>query len=104
MGLLTLYSGLLLPWLGGALWLVFAESHMNRNTPPNRFRQAGYGFFVGYAVLFLAIITANKLTGTVSWSGLMMFLLVFTASGVVAVWRNRVTAPVFHPVPQTPLS
>jgi hypothetical protein len=104
MGLLTLYIGLLLPWLGGTLWLVFAESHLNCNTPPNRFRQAGYGFFVGFAVLFLAIITANELTGTVSWLGIMLFLFVFSASGGVAVWRNRVTASSFHPVPQTPLS
>ena len=104
MGLLTLYIGLLLPWLGGTLWLVFAESHFNSNIPPNRFRQAGYGFFVGFAVLFLAIITANELTGTVSWLGIVLFLLVFFASGGVAVWRNHVTASSFPPVPQSPLS
>jgi hypothetical protein len=104
MELLTLYFGLLLPWLGGVLWLAFAESKMSRNEPPNRFRQIGYGFFVGYAVLFFAIITANKLTGTVSWSSLMLFLLVFSASGCVAVWRNRLKTSTFQSPPQAPLS
>jgi len=104
MDLLTLYSGLLLPWLGGVLWLAFVESQMSRNGPPNLFRQIGYGFFVGYAVLFLAIISANKLTGTVTWSSLMVFLLIFSASGCVAIWRNRLKAPAFQSPPQAPLS
>ncbi len=96
MGLLTLYTGLLLPWLGGVLWLDFAESCMGCKTPPNRFRQAGYGFFVGYAVLFLAVIAGNKLAGAVSWPGLMLFLLVFVASGGVAVWRNPVATVITY--------
>jgi len=95
-GLLTLYSALFLPWLGGALWLVFVDSRFNGNEPVNRFRQAGYGFFLGYAVLFLAIMASNKLTGAVSWPGLMAFLLIFTISGGIAAWLSRgrsVTAP-----------
>ena len=103
MELLTLYFGLLLPWLGGVLWLASVESQMSRNEPPNLFRQIGYGFFVGYAVLFLAIISANKLTGTVTWSSLMAFLLVFSASGCVAIWRNRLKIPAFQSPPQAPL-
>ena len=86
MGLLTLYAGLLLPWLGGTLWLAFADSRFNSNNPINRFRQAGYGFFLGYAVLFLAVMASNKFTGAVSWPGLMVFLLIFTVSGSIAVW------------------
>jgi len=89
MGLLTLYSGLLLPWLGGAFWLAFIESQFSDNTQANRFRLTGYGFFLGYAVLFLAIMTSNELTGTVSWPGLMTFLLIFAISGGVAVWKTR---------------
>ncbi|MCP4048341.1 MAG: hypothetical protein GY732_20375, partial [Gammaproteobacteria bacterium] len=104
MGLFTLLIGLLLPWLGGALWLTFAESRMGRNSPPNRFRQAGYGFFVGFAVLFAAIIIANKLTGSVSWWVLMLFLLVFSVSGGLAVWRNRIPTSISHSVPQVPPS
>ena len=89
MGLLTLCFGLLLPWLAGVLWLDFTESLLGRKTPPNRFRQIGYGFFIGYAVLFLALIAGNTMTGTVSWLGLMVFMLVLNASGGAAIWFNR---------------
>lgn len=89
MGLLTLYSGTLLPWLGGTFWLMFADSRFNRNAPTNVFRQFGYGFFFGYAVLFVAIVISNKLSGSVSWSSLMVFLLLFTALGAIAAGWNR---------------
>ena len=75
MDLLTLYAGLLLPWLGGTLWLAFADARFNSHTQSNRFRQAGYGFFLGYAVLFIAVMAGNTFSGAVSWPGLMMFLL-----------------------------
>jgi hypothetical protein len=104
-GLLTLYCGLLLPWLGGTLWLAFAESLLNRSTQANRFRQAGYGFFLGYAVLFLAIIFSKHLSAGVSWPGLMVFLLIFTASGAIAAWLGRTaTSSTAPPSPQAPLS
>jgi hypothetical protein len=88
-GFLTLCAGLLLPWLGGTLWLVFVERKFTSNNKINRFRQVGYGFFLGYAVLFLAIMAGNTLTGTVSWSGVMLFLLFFAFSGGIAVWQSR---------------
>jgi hypothetical protein len=88
-GFLALCAGLLLPWLGGTLWLVFVECKFTNSNKINRFRQVGYGFFLGYAVLFLAIMAANKLTGTVSWSGVMLFLLFFALSGGIAVWQSR---------------
>lgn len=88
MGLLTLYSGILLPWLGGIFWLIFVDAHFNKHGGINRFRQAGYGFFLGYAILFLAIVGSNKLTGLVSWPQLMVFLLVFTVGGAIAAWLS----------------
>lgn len=89
MGLLTLYTGTLLPWLGGTFWLIFAESRFNRNAPPNRFRQLGYGFFIGYAVLFVAILGSHRLTGGVSWPALMAFLSLFALGGAVAARLGR---------------
>jgi len=89
MDLLTLYSGLLLPWLGGTLWLAFADIQFNGSGQINRFRQVGYGFFLGYAMLFIAIMVSNKFSGTVNWPGLMFFLLLFSASGGFAVWQSR---------------
>jgi hypothetical protein len=103
-GLLTLYCGLLLPWLGGTLWLIFAESRFKRQYQTNRLRQAGYGFFLGYMVLFLGILTGNQLTGTVSWPDLMVFLLVFAASGAIAAWRGRTSSANTALPPQAALS
>ena len=89
MGLLTLYSGLLLPWLGGAFWLAFADARFDTDRPANRFRQVGYGFFLGYAFLFIAIITSHQLSGVVSWTGIMAVLLVITVSGAMAAWKSK---------------
>jgi len=100
-GLLTLYSGLLLPWLGGSLWLAFADRRFNNTNPVNRFRQLGYGFFLGYVILFLAVLVNNSLTSDVSWPGLMVFLLIFTASGGFAVWQVRELPRATNPPGQT---
>ncbi len=94
MELLTLYCGLLLPWLGGTLWLVFVESRFNHNLRPNRFRQTGYGFFLGYVVLFLSIIISNQTLRTVPWAGIMSFLLIFTLTGGLLAWRSHKPAEV----------
>ena len=83
MGLLTLYSGILLPWFGGTFWLIAADAHFNKHGNVNRFRQAGYGFFLGFAFLFLAIMLSNKLSGSVSWPQLMVVLLMFSISGAI---------------------
>jgi len=88
-GLLTLYAGILLPWLGGTFWLMFADTRFGRNGPPNRFRQLGYGFFIGYAVLFVAVLSSHRLTGAVHWPTLMVFLSLFALGGAVAIRLGR---------------
>jgi len=84
-GLLTLYAGILLPWLGGALWLMFADARFNGDVRPNLYRQLGYGFFLGYAVLFMAVMGSHRLTGAVSWPALMTFLALFALGGAIAL-------------------
>ena len=59
---------------------------------PNRFRQAGYGFFLGYAVLFLSIMIFNKITRVVVWHEVMFFLLLFTTIGGGLTWRGEKTS------------
>ena len=88
MELLTLYTGLLLPWLGGTLWLAFVDSQFAPHNHHSRLRQAGYGFFLGYAVLFIAIMAINALTGTASWLALIAFMAAFAGSGGIAVWLS----------------
>jgi len=85
-GLFSLYSGLLLPWLCGTLWLIAVESRFNPRQPPHLLRQAGYGLFLGYALLFFAILLSNSFTGSVSWKALMLFLGVLTGGGGLLVW------------------
>ena len=109
MGLFSLYSGLLLPWLCGTLWLVAVESRLSQGQPPNLLRQAGYGFFLGYALLFIAIIFGNNVTGSVSWNGLMLLMGIFSGLGGILAWltarqSNPPAAPPVGPkiiVPRT---
>lgn len=104
MGLLTLYTGLLLPWIGGTLWLIFADAQFNKSGNVNRFRQAGYGFFLGYAVLFLAIMASDRLSGDVYWPYLMVFILLFTTAGGIAAWQRRTAALKPTPNSKTPVT
>jgi hypothetical protein len=91
-------TGLLLPWLGGTLWLVVAESFFQGNQLPSRLRQAGYGFFLGYIVLFFAIMMYDSLSGSVSWPGLILAMFVFATSGAVALWvGNKSKSPASQP-------
>ncbi len=85
MDLVTLYSGLLLPWLGGMLWLAFADKCVQVH-PVNRLRQTGYGFFLGYAVLFFIIRLADAVVGKISWQAIMLFLLFFSSAGGIALY------------------
>jgi hypothetical protein len=101
-GLLTFYSGLLLPWLGGTFWLIFADAKFSGEHRSNRFCQAGYGFFLGYAILFLAIMTGHKLAEMVSWNALMVFLLIFCISGGIAAWLSRTPVAAAPPVQRAP--
>jgi hypothetical protein len=93
MPLFNLFTGLLLPWLGGALWLSLVESRLSRDSRPNRLRQTGYGFFLGYAVLFLVLIASHAWVGQVSWGGIMLFLLLFAASGSLFLWFSSARRP-----------
>ena len=104
MEMLTLTAGLLLPWLGGALWLMFIESIFSQAIQFNRLRQIGYGFFLGYAVLFLAIMAFNALTGNVSWAWIMVFLLLFASCGGLALRLTPRTLPTAPHLPNASLT
>jgi hypothetical protein len=84
---LRLASGLLLPWLCGAVWLAFLEARLRPGQPGNRLRQAGYGFFVGQALLCLLILAINALMGEVLWGWIASLLLVLAAAAGFGLWR-----------------
>lgn len=85
MGTLTFYAGLLLPWLGGALWLAYAGARYGPQGG-NRWSQLGYGFFLGYAVLYFSVLACKALAGSVVWLGVMTLLGCFAAAGAVALY------------------
>lgn len=91
MDLIYLYAGLLVPWIGGTAWLVFLERRWLAGETPNLFRQIGYGFFLGYAGLFGAIMACQFITGAVSWPALMVFLSLAALAGIIMVWRTPVS-------------
>jgi hypothetical protein len=90
MEMLTMLSGLLLPWLAGAAWLIRIEALIAPNVRPSRFRQAGYGFFVGYAALTLAVLASRAWTGQVSW---MWVMIIFAAFATASLAVPRRTGP-----------
>src|SRR5690554_4069659 len=88
MGYLALYAGLLLPWLTGTLGLVAVERRLAPTGAPNLYRQMGYGFFLGYAGLFLLIKVNHLLTGSVSWLGVMVVLALLAIGGAFYLRRT----------------
>jgi len=89
MGLGTLWTGLLLPWLVGALWLMAIESRVGTRRPHNRFRQVGYGFFLGYALLSLLIIVCDSWLANNSWPLIMVVLLLAALAAGLAIWLGK---------------
>jgi len=84
MEFVALFAGLLLPWLAGALGLAFIESRFGRAPHPNRFRQAGYGFFLGYGVLVIFVLLCNTWFAQIYWSWIMIaFVLLAVCSGLL---------------------
>jgi hypothetical protein len=101
---LSLFAGLVLPWLGGTMWLVFFESRLGPLNPPNRLRQAGYGFFLGYVILLIAVLTTHRMTGAVSWPMLMSLLGLFAVSGTLAAFFGRAGKSISPTSPESPQS
>lgn len=85
MDFLRLTAGLLLPWLGGAMWLIYLERRFAPGTQASLSRQAGYGFFLGYAALAGLILASDTLLGRVSWAGMVAVLALLAGGGVVAL-------------------
>jgi hypothetical protein len=86
MEFLNLSVGLLLPWLGGALMLMAVEARVAPQSRPNRLRQAGYGFFLGYALVSVTVTAGNAWFGQVSWAWSMVFLSLVAAAAGALLW------------------
>lgn len=73
------------------MWLAVLEARMFPGHAVSRLRQAGYGFFVGQAVLCLLALAFNTVLGDVPWGWIMSILLVIAAAGGSGLWRHRHT-------------
>jgi hypothetical protein len=87
MNYLAFTSGLLLPWLAGATWLAVAELPVTRPAPGRVFRWLGYGFFLGYALLYGVMAGFDEVTGSVPYRGVMAVLLAVASLGALILWR-----------------
>ena len=79
---LTLLLGLLLPWLVGLIWLRALERLLKSDGQSHIAAQLGYGFFVGYAILFGCLHLADQL-GVLGYWSIMIALSMLVIAGAV---------------------
>ncbi len=87
MDYLRLVLGLSLPWIAGYLWLAALEARFDtRSHHPAR--KWGYGFLLGYALLFGLIRLTAVLQDQVSYGLVMTGLAVIAIVGLLLAWRR----------------
>jgi hypothetical protein len=92
----------ILPWLTGAIWLIWLDSFQQR--PINFPKVIGYGYFIGYFICALSIYGTYILTNSLSGSLIFYVLLFLTVIGLIFTWlrlRNNSVQPI---QPMQPLS
>ncbi|MEP4485937.1 MAG: hypothetical protein ABJ013_09935 [Halioglobus sp.] len=80
---LTLLLGLLLPWLVGVVWLRASEKILKSGEQSHIASQLGYGFFIGYAILFGCLHLADQLNALSYWP-IVCALAILAIAGVAA--------------------
>ena len=93
MPILYLLAGLTLPWVTGYIWLAYIESSFNNSPAMGRLNRAGYGFFLGYAVLYAVILANSFLTEIVSYLVVMTSLAALTGVGGLLLYLQKPTEP-----------
>lgn len=88
MDYLCLLVALLLPWLGGYLWLAAIERFF-ASVKPNAIRQIGYGLFLGYAGMQGVALASNALFAKVSFWPLLLVVALLTLLGGILLMATR---------------
>jgi hypothetical protein len=88
---LRLAVAVLLPWLGGYLWLAVLEQRWNRRAP-DRLRQLGYSLFVGYAGLQGIVLASNASTGEIELWRINVVLVQLTLAAGLLLLRGKLAA------------
>ena len=87
MSQISFVTGLLLPWLTGALCLWALEARTVPAAPAQGLRRAGYGLFLGYALLYGVMVGFETFAGRVTFGGVMAVLALLAAIAAFALWR-----------------
>ncbi len=87
MSQISFMTGLLLPWLTGALCLWALEARTVPAAPAQGLRRAGYGLFLGYALLYGVMVGFEAFAGRVTFGGVMAVLALLAVIAAGALWR-----------------
>ncbi|MEH6515079.1 MAG: hypothetical protein V7742_00245 [Halioglobus sp.] len=82
---------LILPWLGGYLWLAVITQRLNPGKP-NTPLLIGYGLFLGYGGLQGIVLASNALFNTVQFWPILGFVGLLVAAGGVVLAKTRIPA------------
>lgn len=85
---LRLACGLLLPWVGGILWLGALETRygLTRTGVPLK---AGYGLFLGYATLQGLVLAYSRMTGSLDFWPIFAAIALFALAGALFWNKSR---------------
>lgn len=89
--MLTLILGLMLPWLAGVLLLAGAREAQHKLPHPGRiFRLLGYGFLLGFALLYTLLVASNSLLGSIVVTQVLggLLALAMLGAGSLIICRN----------------
>ena len=77
------------------------ESYFANGSGTGRLYRAGYGFFLGYTLLYTVILTNSLLAGAVSYSVVMISLLALASAGGLLLYRQNRSKPGQGPIGPT---
>jgi len=100
---LTLLLGLLLPWLAGFVWLGTLQRVFNSHARWHLATRLGYGFFIGYAILFGCLHLADQLSTLAYWP-IIIALFAVTITGALATKLLGSTELVGSKAPAAPFN
>jgi hypothetical protein len=89
-----LLLGLTVPWIGAYCILRSVEARVNPGGSANFFRQVGYSLFLGYAILYVAILANATLFGNIQFYPVLAAVsAIAIIGGLVAYKAGAPTAP-----------
>ncbi|MFT6955202.1 MAG: hypothetical protein ACJAYC_000195 [Halieaceae bacterium] len=91
MDYLRLAISLIIPWLGGYLWLAVITQRLNPGKP-NTPLLIGYGLFLGYGGLQGIVLASNALFNTVQFWPILGFVGLLVAVGGAVLAKTRIPA------------